>query len=318
MEPYVVNVSSVQDFMQCRFRWYCKWVLNRVPRKEGDALMLGKVIHTIFEEHARGHWPLQESATRMQAKLSSDMKDMQPWDRVVAEGVIKKLGELHEAWPLWHDMYEMDVPVLEVEEPFTIEFPNMPHVVFRGRPDRVCVMAGQVWHVQNRGLAATMNFATYARLAKRHMHEHLYAEHLARKYLDMGSYGGTLFNLVRKLKFRTNEGKKNEKTRTGAEMFWQHPMSINLTSTNHHRVMSDLFYHVNEMIRVENEAKGAAWHGLTIKPRIPAPNDKLNGGYSGSSEDPYFKLMIGEIKLDDNEWFKDREDTYAVADTGSE
>lgn len=303
---YIVNVSSVQDFMQCRYRWVCKWVLNRVPRKEGDALVLGQALHRIFESVARDGGELQHAATQVAGVLEAQLPSMKPWDRETTETTLKKLAELWEAWPLWHDIYPMDVPVLEVEEPFTIEFPEMPNVVFRGRPDRVCIMNGLIWHVQNRGLASSMNFATYSRLAKRHMHEHLYAEHLARKYARDGDYGGTLFNLVRKLKFRTNVGKKNEKVKTAAEMFWQHPMSIRLDSLNHRTVMEDLFDHVEEMRRIETRVRDGG--------RLPAPNDKLNGGFSGSSEDPYFKLMIGEIDLRDDNWFKDREDTYAVAD----
>jgi hypothetical protein len=308
--PYVVNVSSVQDFMQCRYRWVCKWVLNRVPRKDGDALVLGQWLHRIFEDNARYGTPLQIASLSAMNSLRIDMLNMSPWDHETAEATLKKLEELHEAWPLWRDIYPMDVPVLEVEEPFTIEFPDMRGVFFRGRPDRVCIMNGLIWHVQNRGLAASMNFATYARLAKRHYHEHLYAEHLARKYARDGNYGGTLFNLVRKLKFRTNVGKSNEATKTASEMFWQHPMSIRLDSLNHRSVMADLFDHVEEMRRVETRYRETG--------HLPAPNDKLNGGFSGSSEDPYFKLLIGEIELRDDNWFKDREDTYAVADTGTE
>jgi hypothetical protein len=300
--PYVVNVSSVQTFMQCRYRWVCQWVYNRVPRREGDALHLGKAIHVIFERHFREGVPLQSAAFTERYALQCQMVDMKPWDREVAQKTLDKLEDLHEAWPLWRDTYPMDVPVLEVEEPFTIEFPQMPGVVFRGRPDRVCVASDQVWHVQNRGLASSMNFATYARLAKRHTHEHLYAEHLARKYADAGLYGGTLFNLVRKLKFRTNVGKKNEKVRTAAEMFWQHPMSVRLDSLNHRTVMEDLFDHVDEMRRVEQRVREGGW--------LPAPNDRLNGGYAGNSEDVYFRLMIGEIDLHDDRYFKPREETY--------
>jgi len=307
---YYVNVSSVQDFEQCRYRWLCKWVLNRVPRKEAEALALGKAIHLIFEHHFRDGRELVESAHTQREAIRMLLAGgfYKPWEVETAKKVITALTDIQEAWPLWQDKYPMDVPVLEVEEPFEIAFPQLPNVIFRGRPDRVCIMNGLVWHVQNRGLASNMNFATYSRLAKRHKHEHLYAEHLAVKYAKDGEYGGTLFNLVRKLKFRTNVGKKNEKVRTAEEMFWQHPMSISLKSQQHKDVMRDLFYHVAEMQRVEHEFFE---YGLT-----PAPNDKLNGGFNGSSEDPYFKLLIREIDLHDDNFFKNREDTYAVADAG--
>ena len=167
---------------------------------------------------------------------------------------------------------------------------------------------GHIYHVQNRGLASNMNFAQYIRLARRHYHEHLYAEHLARKYADLGPYGGTLFNLIRKLKFRTNVGKKNEKTKTAGEMFWQFPMSIDLDSQQHRDVMASLFEHVDEMQWLERKAKFSK--GLWL----PAANEKMNGGYNGTTEDAFFKVLMREISLDDNEYFKDREDTYAVAD----
>jgi hypothetical protein len=309
-EPYVVNVSSVQDFMQCRYRWYCKWVLNRVPRHEGPALEAGKLLHTIFEDHFQHGTPLQAAAETRRNDLivKATLAALDEHEKQTVQKAVKMIDDLMEALPLWHDIYPMEVPTLEVEAPFEIELPECPGVIFRGRPDRVCIMGGCIWHVQNRGLAASMNFATYTRLAKRHAHEHLYAEWLSRKYETLGLYGGTLFNLVRKLKYRTYVGKKNETVKTAAEMFWQHPMSIRLESQNHIDVMTDLFGHVDEMrlteMRVRN-SKGL-WH--------PSPNDKMNGGFNGSSEDVFFKILIGEISLDDDRWFKNRQDTYEIRD----
>ena len=311
--PYVVNVSSVQDFMQCRYRWACKWVLNRVPRTEGDALFLGKVIHSIFESYFRDGVPLQEVALvhRMRIDGALALGDVPAWDRPAWERAGQFLADMHDAWPLWRDVYPMG-KTLEVERPFEITFAGMPGVLFRGRPDRVAEMDGYAWHVQNRGLSAQMNFGTYVRLAKRHFHEHLYAEYIDREYAALGGCGGTVFNLLRKLKYRTKVTKKKPlgEVRTAAEMFYQHPMSIRLDSDNHRRVMDDLFKHVREMRLTEARVLHEKW--------MPAPNDKLNGGYSGNSEDPYFRLLIGEIRLDDDQWFKAREDTYSVADTGTE
>jgi hypothetical protein len=309
---YYVNVSSIQDFEQCRYRWLCKWVLNRVPRIEGPALAAGKLLHLGFERHAREGLALDQAMFIEVYTYQVAMNEygVNSPERAVLQKALETVLDLQEAWPLWEDTYPMDVAVLEAEEPFEIAFQELPGVIFRGRPDRVCIMNGSVWHVQNRGLAANMNFATYSRLAKRHKHEHLYAEYLAMKYVKDGEYGGTLFNLVRKLKFRTNVGKKNEKVKTAQDMFWQHPMSINLRSPQHKSVMRDMFYHVEEMQRVEREYRETG--------RMPAPNDKLNGGFNGSSEDPYFKLLIGETELHDDTLFKDREDTYAVADPGAE
>lgn len=308
-EPYVVNVSSVQDFMQCRYRWLCKWVLNRVPRREGPALTTGKLLHLVFEDHFRDGVTLEQAALRRVSEARSAVINddtLEQWEKDNLYKAIETVVDLAPALPLWQDRYPCEVPVLEVEEPFEIELPGMPGVVFRGRPDRVALMDGAVWHVQNRGLAASMNFGVYARLAKRHYHEHLYAEHLSRKYADLAPYGGTLFNLVRKLKFRTNVGRRNEKTKTAEEMFWQHPMSVRLGPRGHWDVMQSLFEHVHEMQRVEE-----LWE---LERRYPAPNEKMNGGMNGSTEDPYFKVLIGETDLSDDRYFKTREDLYAHAD----
>jgi hypothetical protein len=309
-EPYVVNVSSVQDFQQCRFRWYCKWVLNRVPRHEGPALEAGKLLHLIFEDHFQNDVPLKVAAVNRVRELGVRMQDpaLDSHEKQTLAKAITTIDDLMEALSLWRDIYPMEVATLECEQSFEIELPECPGVIFRGRPDRLCIMGGCIWHVQNRGLAASMNFGTYIRLAKRHAHEHLYAEWLSRKYADLGTYGGTLFNLVRKLKYRTYVGKKNETVKTAAEMFWQHPLSIRLASDGHRDVMSDLFNHVDQMqdtIRRARNSKGL-WR--------PAPNDKMNGGFNGSSEDFFFKVLIREIELSDDRYFKDREETYAVAD----
>jgi hypothetical protein len=308
--PYVVNVSSIQDFYQCRYRWYCKWVLNRVPRHEGPALEAGKLLHLIFEKHSRDDIPLKTAAVQTLYHYQIWMCELpvKSPERATAQSALDTIMSLMDAFPLWQDVFPMDITTLEAEEPFEISFPEMPWVVFRGRPDRVCLSGGAVWHVQNRGLAASMNFGTYALLAKRHYHEHLYAEHLSRKYADLGDYGGTIFNLVRKLKFRTNVGKKNEKTKTAAEMFWQMPVAIALGGQQHRDVMRSMFDHVRDMQTVEKRVRDSK--GLWL----PPPNEKMNGGFNGSTPDPYFRVLTREIDLMDDAHFKNREDTYAVAD----
>jgi len=304
---YYVNVSSVQDFMQCRFRWWCKWVMNRVERNEAPALTAGKILHIIFERAALEGLPLNIVADEEAGKynlLLAAMTDER--ERASGEKALKVLEDLGEGLALWHDKYPFE-GMLEVEAPFEIEFPELPGVTFRGRPDRVDVLHKSIWHVQNRGLAAGTNFGIYIATAKRHYHEHLYAEHLSRKYPQY-KYGGTMFNLVRKLKYRTKvtKNKPEGETKTADELFFQHPMSINLKSGLHKHVMLSLFQHVRDMLEVIRK-----WE---TEGEIPAPNEKLNAGPFGNTVDPYFRVLTGEITLDDKEVFKDREDTYAPAD----
>jgi hypothetical protein len=82
-------------------------------------------------------------------------------------------------------------------------------------------------------------------------------------------------------------------------------MSVNLKGPLHGSVMMSLRQHVVEMQRCI-----ALWETAGL---IPAPSEDQNGGYSGSSEDPYFKVLMGETTLDDPKLFKDRQDQYAEA-----
>lgn len=315
-EPYYVNVSSISEFMQCRYRWLSKWVLNRVPRDEAPALGGGKLLHLIFEDYLTGKYTMEQSVEHHCQKYREEMSGLTDAREIDnGEKAIKIIDDLKEALPLWKDKYHFTEPVLEVEEPFEIEFPELPGVIFQGRPDRVGICSGMVWHVQNRGLAAGVNFATYIALAKRHYHEHLYAEALSRKYAYRElKYGGTMFNLVRKLKYRTGVTKKKPlgKTKTAKDMFFQHPMSINMNSEQHRDVMEAMFEHVRDMQATKRRYINSkcTW--------MPAPNEKLNGGPYGNATDPYYRLLVGEITLADDKVFKDRESTYAPLDIATE
>jgi len=308
MDQYKVNVSSVQDFYQCRFRWWAKWIMNRVPVAGQPALDAGKLLHVIFEDHFNRKGALDEVAKLRCKKFRDGIPSEHPATQPTLEKAVTQIEDLIEAFPLWQEKFPI-TKVLEVEQPFEYQDKELPWLLWRGRPDRVVVIGkNTIYHEQNRGLAAGQNFGTYVRLQKRSYHEHLYGEYLQRKYClpwvkkSKRTYGGTLFNLVRKLKFRTNVGKKNEATKSAEEMFYQMPAPYDMNSGFHEAVMHAMRQHVVDMRQVE-----AQWaHGI-----IPSPNEKMNGGYGGNSEDPYFKVLIGEIKLDDNEVFTNREEMYA-------
>lgn len=307
-EQYFVNVSSMQSFTQCRFRWWCQWVMNRVPVTGAPALEAGKLLHRIFEGHFIKGESLLDAADRECEAFRLLIPTAHPAAQSNAMKALLTIIDLREALPLWKDAFE-GMETLEVEEGFEYQDPVLPWLVWRGRPDRVVKLGTRIWHVQNRGLAAQMNFGMYTRLAKRHYHEHLYGEHLEKKLCTKKNklkYGGTIFNLVRKLKFRTNVGRSNETTKTAEEMFWQGPVSYEMKSGLHQSVMMSMRQHAEEMREVERR-----W---VEENRVPAANEKMNGGFSGNSEDPYFKLLIGEISLDDDTVFGPREDTYAIVD----
>jgi hypothetical protein len=111
-----------------------------------------------------------------------------------------------EALTHWQDLFSID-ETLEVETPFEFVHPDDSSIVVRGRPDRVVVSMGRIFHMQHRSLAAGRNIAQYTEPAKLDMHELVYAYHLRTKYAAKGlSYGGTIFNIIRKLKYRGVNG----------------------------------------------------------------------------------------------------------------
>jgi hypothetical protein len=302
--PYVVNITSVNDFTACPWRWWAKWIQNRVPIHDSVPLTFGKMGHIIFEDVHKGLGSFREVIQSRRAEWHEQMiQEPDEFNRMVMQKALQTLDDMAEALPQWKDGYEFEIPCLEIEQPF--EYKLMPGIILHGRPDRVGVMAGQLWHCQHKFLAAGTHFGTYIELAKRNYHEHSYLEALHLKYPQY-PIGGTLFDLIRKLKFRTNIGKKNEATKTYEEMFMQFPMSISLDSPLHQHVMENIKAHIKEMRRVE-VAYGVS--GV-----IPAPNEGANGGYFHNQPDDYFYVLTGERSLDDDRYFKPRQETYVATE----
>lgn len=308
-DPYYVNVSSILDYMQDPCRWVFKWVEGRVPRNEARALRFGKLLHVVFERYLLGT-PIKAALESVQrewtAKRDQFHTDAPEWQ--VCQDALDDLKDLWEPMMLWKDRYPFEGDPLEVEKAFEMPHPLDPSIIMRGRPDRVQMYQGRVYHIQNRSLAAGVNFPLYLRLQRRSYHEHLYSEHIAHTY---GNCGGTFFNLYRKLKYRKKatkaqeaKGEPGDVLHTMDEMFWQHPMGIDLSSRLHEHVMKSILYHAWSMRDTEQRYR----HDLVL----PAPNERLNGGPYGNREDEYYRVLLGEIGLDDNEVFKDREDTYAT------
>jgi hypothetical protein len=308
-----VNVSEINDFTNCRFRWWAK-VVNRVPKHDSQPLAFGKLIHLIFEDfHKNG---ATQSAMRqaiqvrrnewvnMMADAQTHNLDIQDID--VGTKVLQQLDDLTEPLLLWQDRYPVDED-LEVEEPFEYTLCTLPNgevITARGRPDRVFTRDNYFWHKQHKALNSATHFGVFIELNKRSYHEHLYAEALQLKYPHL-LCGGVEFDLIRKLKYRTNITKSNPegKVKTLDEMFFQCPMTIDLNSPVHKHVMKCLKYHAAQMYHARQEWEE---HGL-----IPAPNEGMNGGMFKNKPDEYFRVLIGEYELDDDRYFKNREDTYA-------
>lgn len=320
-----LNVSEVQDFSRCQYRWWAKWVMNRVPRVTATPLSVGKLVHSIFETHLRDGVPMDKSVADKREEFLAAVEKEAENSIAISPDIVRMRGQeaveildgLAEALHQWKDEYAMQYPVVDVEVPFEWTDPTFSDLVWIGRPDRTAFHEGRVWHHQIKCLAPGVNFATFIYLQHRSYHEHLYAEALRDKYcngytlpdgttFDRGelTWGGTLFTLVRKLKYRTNVTKANPegKVKRLNEMFWQHPMVIDLDSTLHSNVMESLRKHAHAISFARK-----AWESFGV---VPPPSENMNGGAFGNRPDEYFNVLIGDASLDNDELFMDREDTY--------
>jgi hypothetical protein len=285
-DVYTINVSSVLAFRRCRYRWICAWVLNRVPHVV-PALEFGKLLHTVLEDVNLGR------STMAQAM---DALAVRP-EALIDESAVMELLKYREHLEAWTDRYPFEVPVLEAEEPFTIVSPFDASIAFKGRPDRFGLLWDNVVHVQNRSLHSGKNFLLYTRLARRHDHELLYGWYAANVKYPQHPYGGTVFNLLRKIAPRD----RKKQLRPLVEIMWQ-----GLVPYAPEEQVAGV-WRLTEWAREMRECE----ERFRATGEFPLPNEDANGGFFGNSEDPYFKVLLGETTLENDRLFVDREDTYA-------
>jgi hypothetical protein len=305
---FTVNISSVKRFHQCRARWLIEWHLNRVPREGALPLNLGKLVHVAFEKY------LLNQSTSMLAAIDATLAE---WTDTIGKqheaGLLddaefgeaidaaKALNDLREPLALWKDQFPVQ-QVLEVEEPFEFPHPLDNNIIVRGRPDRMAVVYGKLVHIQNRTLAAGVNFGLYTELAKRDYHELVYAWAMQLKYPHL-KYGGTLMNLIRKLKYRgvpTKACPEGKILHTTDEMFGQ--FMVPMLDKQVHQAMNDLLYDVMDM--------QACITDYETNNVMPSPNRQRDGGPYGNKKDPYFDVFMGKVDINDDKFFKPREDMY--------
>jgi len=285
-----ISVSSILDYQRCPLRWCFKWIDNRVPRYEPQALAVGKAIHLAFERHFTDGTPVGQA---LRDHLSS-FSDALLTER--ERKAHKELLGLCEPLDFWKDAYPV-TETLEVEQPFEYVLPN--GFIFQGRPDRVVLLHGAVHHMQHKTIAAQRDLSTYVNIARRSMHELLYGDFLARKYPDK-PYGGTIYNVVRKLKYRSEaKGKEDKILHPPEEFFLQTPIAIDPFLQD--QALKDLYIWSGKM---QDTA-----HKYAIK--FPIPSSRvLDEDMFSRRPDPYFEVLTGEASLDDETKFMDRRDQY--------
>jgi len=297
-----ISGSSIDDYLDDRLRWCYKWVENRVPRHVPSALKIGKLIHSAFETHFKTGLPVDMALANLLPEEGAILDPREQKDVDLARGMIEPLA-------FWKDQFPIE-ETLEVEQPF--EFYLTSGAKFRGRPDRVVKAYGKAFHMQHKTMAAGVKPDVFVMLMSEKMHELLYAYYLRKKYAKHGlEYGGTIANIIRKLKYRSKQVTKAEPLgkilHTPEEMLFQNAVPISWES------VEQAYTDANGLSVLMDRTVEMYLSGKRIE-----RNRRLDGGLHGNAIDPYTLVAIGEIDLADDTFFMDREETYEMEETSDE
>lgn len=292
-----VSVTEMKDFLRDRWRWYAAWVLNRVPRRHQTALDVGKAFHRAMELHLTLGMPPAGAHTvvlqEMQAALDNARREGRYEDADDLLKALREFTQLASHMAAFRDAWKFE-RTLAIEKPLegpSLIVRNEKRWRIRGIPDRVVVMQGKTWHVQNRALDGKRNIILYNELLARDMHENLYAWLIQHAYPDW-EHGGTLLNVVRKLKAERNPE---------SALWYQQPVGIDSFSVA--RAVQRARLIAMEMANSEELAEKFGHDALIDNPG-------LDGGWYGNSRDGYVDVLFGRATLQDDTLFRDREETY--------
>ncbi len=298
-----VSVSEMHDFLTCQWRWYAKWVLNRVPRRWSAALILGTAVHDIFEGHFGNAQPLDKEHAFQVAVLEERLHSPRdPAEVVAVSQALKDLKKYYAQIVGFVDKYKID-EVLEVEKAFVLHLhtpkftwqsdSGTPRAwVLRGRPDRVVLVGGFVYHMQHKTVAQGKSPHLYTQVLQRSMHEGLYGYYLASQYGDR-AYGGTIVNLIRKAVLKAGASPES----LGFQAM------VGVDEIDRERAFQRAKALASEMDRAEYFGRAKGIWSLIDNPQV-------DDGYFHNSLDGYFHALQGKVSLDDDAYFMPREETY--------
>lgn len=298
-----LNVSAAKAFQESPRKWWYRYVLNRVPLLSAPALEAGTGMHHAFEQHFTG-LPMSDACALAGEGVQQAINELM---RLNAP---KRADQLDKDWrilsallPHWQDRFPFET--ISVEEELETQLGtggqivqdrgggfviSLPHKLF-GTPDRIAVWGDQYWHVQNRSLSASTPIAVYLETAVLDWHELAYAELISRNYTDK-PYGGTLFNIVRKLALTGKNGPLHKPEECFVQEF------IPLGAGHRQRLLRTMIRIADEMDLYLNKV------GM---PPVLCPDTCTRGRY-GNSTCPYFRVCAGYDDIHDDALFKDATD----------
>lgn len=295
MKPLTdISVSDIQAFQRCPLRWCFATLDGRVPRRVPTAFRTGSLIHTAFQSY----FGIEVAP----GGLGDHLRDLLPDTTLLDEYETKAVNEcrgLVEPLNFWTDFYPV-TETLEVEEAHSWQLDN--GLIFHMRPDRVVMVNDYMFHMQHKTMAASRNIATFLDVAARSMHELLYYHGLNQKYPGVKN-GGTIYNIVRKLKYKSSAKGK----RFGIILHEPHEFFCQQVVPISQNLVDEALYDLNS---VSNEMQHvASGYGMGIR---PASNHAQDEDMFSKGTDPYFEVLMGRASLDDDLLFMDREDRYST------
>jgi hypothetical protein len=268
-------------------------VAGRAPRGVGAALTVGIILHMVFEAFFKNE--IEDMGDHL-TKLMNEMPENKKKERATLAELVDPLREWKEELPIQE--------TLEVEEPFEFEIENANGIKFQGRPDRVVKCMDKVFHYQHKSMGQGRDVGAYISLARRSLHELVYGLVLEEKYKDIADYGGTIYNLIRKLQYRSKaKGKEGKILRPASAFFSQ--TFVGVDREEQVKAMLELPYLANMM----NATTTAYLNGDMV-----VPHREADAGYNGYGIDAYTPVIMGEADLDDDRLFMPKDDLYAVTE----
>lgn len=284
-----LTVSEVKTFLSDQQEWWYAYVEKRVPRLKPVALASGSYYHKLMEEYFRiGSKEHAISATEGE-RLTAVAELGLPHGGVL----LAETDRLQMLFNLWEDKLGVARDSIAIEEAMEEALPKIHYQHFlQGKPDRVVKHNDLYWHWQNRTLSTSVSISTYLMAAQRDLHELSYAFLIQRRLnIEPEQYGGTIFNITRKLSRKSIEERPEE-------AFVQEFVSVDP------KQVQDALLDIAAV--GDYMTKAVAGNQRIIQ------NREMDRGRFGNSLSPYFNVKIGREKLD-SETFQNATDRYAEA-----
>lgn len=291
-----LNVSAVKTYLRSPLEWYYAHHLRRVPRTLTVPLEVGLVWHALMESfYSNGRFKDVALASgqdfyksRRDAAVEAGFDQTSP-DKF--EKFIHDSDLIFRLFDIWTDPIP-DAEIIAVETPIELPLPGMSHTLI-GKPDVLIRWQRKLWHHQHRTLSDRTSMATYLDAAPRDLHELAYAWLIVHGHgsgYAPSDYGGTYFNIARKLSNR-------RLTAEPEAAFIRQPVPLS---------WSQVLSAIDDLCQIADDMQA-----IVAGHRRPVSNREADRDRFGHYLTPYFRVYTGAQDIYDEKLFMTAPDRYA-------